>query len=65
LAEIAAMEFLMPYSRRAGMIEAIAKGVNTLAVFSDLYKLPEEIIDLYLSPSYMLHLGKAQDYKPQ
>jgi hypothetical protein len=65
LAEIAAMEFLMPYNRRSTMKENIANGSTTLETYAGLYKIPEDMIDLYLSPSYMdalnpeIGLGKA------
>lgn len=53
LAEIAAMEFLVPYSRRSQINTSIKDGTMTLEQVSNMYKLPEEVIDLYLSESYM------------
>jgi Zn-dependent peptidase ImmA (M78 family) len=63
LAEIAAMEFLMPYSRRGAMSKCLVDGTATLSQYENLYKLPSEIIDLYLSPSYIENLGNAGKFK--
>ena len=53
------MEFLTPYATRDTIKASISNKIHTLDYFMELYKLPSEIIDLYLSDSYMLHLGKC------
>lgn len=57
LAEIAAMEFLMPYATRSQINENIQSGVITLEKYTEMYKLPAEIIDLYLSNPYIKNLA--------
>lgn len=59
LAEIAAMEFLIPFGRRQAMINMINEGTETLEGIANKYKLPESKIDLYLSDNYMQHIGEC------
>lgn len=59
LAEIASMEFLIPFNRRQAIIDAISSGQETLESVGDKYKLPESKIDIYLSANYMEKIGEC------
>lgn len=59
LAEIAAMEFLIPFSRRKAMAELINSGKDTLENISEKYKIPASKIDLYLSENYINRVGEC------
>jgi len=59
LAEISAMEFLMPYSRRKELVDKISSGELDLYKIANMYQLPTEIIDLYLSEPYIERIGEC------
>jgi hypothetical protein len=54
LATVAAMEFFFPYKRR--LEELKGTNANNLKAIAEKYKVPEALIGLYLSNSYMDNL---------
>lgn len=59
LAEIAAMEFLIPFTRRKAIVESINSGKATLEIIAEKYKIPDSKIDLYLSENYINRIGEC------
>lgn len=53
LAEIAAMEFLIPFSRRKALAQKLNSGEANIAKVADKYRMPAIKIELYLSDNYM------------
>ncbi len=58
LAEIAAMEFLFPYSAREAVLEA-SNDAPDYPEIAAMYGVPQVMVELYLGETMMVELGKA------
>lgn len=58
LAEIAAIELMMPYDLRKGDVDLIAKGEQTIASLGLHYDVPDHIVEYALSDSFREFAGK-------
>ena len=55
MAEIAAMQFLFPYDERKGIKDNNAE--LNLDAIAKKYRIPERLVELYLSDSYIANIG--------
>ncbi len=60
LAEVAAMEFLLPYSKRKAIIEH-CDGDPDYALFARRYGIPQSYVEEYLSDRMMAEFEKIED----
>lgn len=58
LAEIAAMEFLLPYSKRKAILQHCAAGEPDYALFARRFGIPQSYIEEYLSDRMMAEFEK-------
>lgn len=59
LAEIAAMEFLIPFARREQLSKKLNSGEIAITDLVDKYRLPANKIELYLSENYIEKIGQC------